>query len=103
MLSEDNGGSSAQLNWFPAIKINVTDEQIADDLNDEDNVTHSIIDEVNLTLIRSEVVVSKLENEKHENVIKAESQHSDLLPAVYEGIVLSLSSIDLLMSYDFID
>ncbi|XP_008558586.2 histidine protein methyltransferase 1 homolog [Microplitis demolitor] len=72
----------SNLTWFPATKINVTDEQtkISDDC-----LSIDVTEDVNLKVINVDNLVLDLNNDKYENIIKAESQHSDLLPAVYEG------------------
>ncbi|KAK0175432.1 hypothetical protein PV327_009183 [Microctonus hyperodae] len=85
--NDDNGDKNSELNWFPAVEINVTEEQIARDYDHEDENEFMInkICGMNIKLFRLENIVLKLKDNEHENIIKAESQHSDLLPAVYEG------------------
>ncbi|KAK0166121.1 hypothetical protein PV328_004568 [Microctonus aethiopoides] len=85
--NDDNGDKNSELNWFPAVEINVTEEQIARDYDheDEDDFMMNKICGMNIKLFRLENIVLKLKDNEHENIIKAESQHSDLLPAVYEG------------------
>lgn len=39
----------------------------------------------NIKLIRSDKVVKDLTKYNYQNIIEAETQHSDLIPAKYEG------------------
>ncbi|XP_043269831.1 histidine protein methyltransferase 1 homolog [Venturia canescens] len=76
--------SSGQLSWFPASEIKPTTEQIKSEYRNED-YTEFLVHNKKIKTIRSENLVLNLSNEDHENILKAESQHSDLLPAIYEG------------------
>lgn len=53
---------------------------------DEDDFKESeLFQDVRLRLIHTDKVAIDLQHENNENIVEAESQHSDLLPAKYEG------------------
>jgi hypothetical protein len=45
--------------------------------------------DVNLELVESDEVMKILQDNESSSAVTADSQHSDLLPAVYEGMSLS--------------
>ncbi|KAH0552021.1 histidine protein methyltransferase 1 homolog [Cotesia glomerata] len=71
----------SKLSWFPAKRIPVTEKTPS---SDKDCLSLQITEDLNLKVINVDNLVVNLSN-KYENIIKAESEHSDLLPAVYEG------------------
>ncbi|XP_011300889.1 histidine protein methyltransferase 1 homolog [Fopius arisanus] len=77
----DEKNSDAEIHWFPAREIQISDEQ----LSREYDTTSAGFSGINLKLVRSDNVALNVRNEEHENIIRAESQHSDLIPAIYEG------------------
>ena len=63
----------------------MTTEQIKKEYYSPDEYIYAEVSGVFLKIIHSDNLVMRLTNKDHKNIIKAESQHSDLLPAVYEG------------------
>ncbi|XP_063974620.1 histidine protein methyltransferase 1 homolog [Diachasmimorpha longicaudata] len=83
--TQDAGNNeSAKLDWFPAEEIQISDEEISK-FPEADERINATFGDVHLKLIRSDNVAFNLYSDEHENIIKAETQHSDLLPAIYEG------------------
>lgn len=89
---EKKEDSNGLLCWFPASEIQVTSEQTRKKFTSED-YTEFLVCNKNIKILRSENLISDLSCDDHENILKAVSQHSDLLPAVYEGDFLKHSSI----------
>ncbi|XP_015122438.1 histidine protein methyltransferase 1 homolog [Diachasma alloeum] len=89
-FSDDNSpaatgnNETAKLDWFPAREIQISGEKISE-LPGEDDTINTAFCGIHLKLVRSDNVAFNLESDEHENIIKAEMQHSDLLPAIYEG------------------
>lgn len=75
-------------------------EQIQEEYSPDD-YTETQICGIDIRVIRSDNVVVSLTKEDHENIVKAESQHSDLLPAVYEGntILQSLRQLEIIIDW----
>ncbi|XP_015509326.2 histidine protein methyltransferase 1 homolog [Neodiprion pinetum] len=74
------------LDWFPAVKIEVSHEQLSKKCCEDDDFKEcDLFYDVRLKLIHSDKVVIDLQQENCENIVEAESQHSDLIPAKYEG------------------
>lgn len=82
--SDNHEEETEKLTWFTASEIFVTEKNISKEFDPDDIIIINIC-EVNLRLLSLDKTVSKLDVVKHNNIIKAESQHSDLLPAIYEG------------------
>ncbi|XP_076180856.1 histidine protein methyltransferase 1 homolog isoform X2 [Ptiloglossa arizonensis] len=84
--AEENNISKEKLtiNWIPASKVEVLKSQIEKQYEPND-YAESIFSGYKLKLIRSERALHKLKQENCTNIIEAESQHSDLIPAKYEG------------------
>ncbi|XP_058807649.1 histidine protein methyltransferase 1 homolog isoform X2 [Phymastichus coffea] len=74
-----------QLNWLPARKIAIPSNFFQKNSNKIEFTYNYKVPSFELKLVDSEKVIIKLKEEKYENIIEAESQHSDLLPAKYEG------------------
>ncbi|KAF7993690.1 hypothetical protein HCN44_010285 [Aphidius gifuensis] len=85
---EENGNNyeekTEKLTWFAVSEIPVTEKNISKEFDPDDSININISD-VNLRLLNLDKTVLKLDSDKHDNIIKAESQHSDLIPAIYEG------------------
>lgn len=77
---------TGKLTWFAASEIFVTTKMISKEVDPDESININISD-INLRLLNLDKTVLKLESDKHDNIIKAESQHSDLIPAIYEGIL----------------
>ncbi|XP_031787778.1 histidine protein methyltransferase 1 homolog [Nasonia vitripennis] len=83
--TDKNCDKTNQLNWLPAKEIEIPQQYFKKNHESIDYVTNSAIPDFTLKLVDSDKVVIKLTEENCENIIEAESQHSDLLPAKYEG------------------
>ncbi|XP_012228662.1 histidine protein methyltransferase 1 homolog isoform X1 [Linepithema humile] len=81
---EDNEEEN-KLEWIPAFKFEITPEQIEAKYEFSYYRETNIFSDYNLKLIRSDKVVENLDKQNCQNIIEAESQHSDLIPAKYEG------------------
>lgn len=71
-------------------EISVTDENIYKEFNEKDTIDISFND-VKMKLLSPDKTVLNLKSDKHGNIIQAESQHSDLLPGIYEGTLSSFN------------
>lgn len=78
------------MSWLPAKKIEVPDKFFKKSCPAIEPKSNLGLTDFPLKLIDSEKVVIKLTEENCENIIEAESKHSDLLPAKYEGSIESL-------------
>ena len=74
-----------KLNWLPARKIDIPEKYLKKNCEVIDYINNLKLSDLPLKLVNHEKVVIKLTEENCENIIEAESQHSDLLPAKYEG------------------
>ncbi|XP_034950987.1 histidine protein methyltransferase 1 homolog isoform X2 [Chelonus insularis] len=81
---DDKNEENKNLTWLPATEIEITDEQFSKKLSERDYITITF-ENVELKMIKSESAILNLKAKKHDKIIKAESQHSDLIPAIYEG------------------
>jgi hypothetical protein len=75
-----------ELNWFSAKQIDLP-QQLFECNNCEkiNYISNTNFPNFPLKLVDSKKVVINLTEENCKNIIEAESQHSDLLPAKYEG------------------
>ncbi|XP_020294624.1 histidine protein methyltransferase 1 homolog isoform X2 [Pseudomyrmex gracilis] len=74
-----------ELEWISATKIEITPEQIQATYKTDSYIETKIFSHYNLGLIRSDKVLEDLTKQNYQNIVEAESQHSDLVPAKYEG------------------
>lgn len=74
-----------QLNWLPAKKIDIPTKFLKKNSEKIEFSLNHKVPGFEFKLVDSEIVVIKLKEENCENIIEAESQHSDLLPSKYEG------------------
>ncbi|XP_054015808.1 histidine protein methyltransferase 1 homolog [Hylaeus anthracinus] len=81
----DTNSKKSTINWIPASKVEVSESRVKKEYEPNDFSENVIFPGYKLKLIRSERALSKLKQENCINIIEAESQHSDLLPAKYEG------------------
>ncbi|XP_033323375.2 histidine protein methyltransferase 1 homolog isoform X1 [Megalopta genalis] len=82
---EDDIETKESINWIPASKICITELEITKQFESDDYTESIIFPGCKLKLIRSEKVLQHLKEENCVNIVEAESQHSDLVPAKYEG------------------
>lgn len=73
------------INWIPASKVEISELQIEKYYESNDYTEYLIFPDCKLKLIRSEKALHDLQKENCSNIIEAEIQHSDLIPAKYEG------------------
>ncbi|KZC07182.1 Histidine protein methyltransferase 1 like protein, partial [Dufourea novaeangliae] len=73
------------LNWIPASKVQISKSEIEKQFEPSDYTESVIFPDCKLKLIRSEKALENLIQENCVNILEAESQHSDLVPAKYEG------------------
>lgn len=74
-----------ELEWIPAFKLEITPEQVGVKYGTDYYTETKVFPDFNLKLIRSDKVVKDLTKHNCQNIIEAERQHSDLIPAKYEG------------------
>ncbi|XP_076765968.1 histidine protein methyltransferase 1 homolog [Xylocopa sonorina] len=84
---EDRGidTEKSTINWIPASEIEVSKLEIEKQYEPNDYTENVIFAGCNLKLIRSERALHDLKMKNCANIVEAESQHSDLIPAKYEG------------------
>ncbi|XP_076637602.1 histidine protein methyltransferase 1 homolog [Colletes latitarsis] len=82
---EDSDRKKLTINWIPASNVEVSESQIKKQYELNDYTENIIFSGYKLKLIRSERAVDELKQNNCTNIIEAESQHSDLIPAIYEG------------------
>lgn len=79
------------IDWIPASKVEISELQIEKYYESNDYTEYLIFPDCKLKLIRSEKALYDLQKENCSNIIEAEIQHSDLIPAKYEGrLILKL-------------
>ncbi|XP_076643359.1 histidine protein methyltransferase 1 homolog [Halictus rubicundus] len=90
-FSKDNDAKESDvqtkklINWIPASKVCMTESNITKEFESNDYIESIVFPGCKLKLIRSEKALQDLKEENCANIIEAESQHSDLVPAKYEG------------------
>ncbi|KAJ8682822.1 hypothetical protein QAD02_018614 [Eretmocerus hayati] len=82
---EEDKEKDDKLEWFSAKRISkpLEDYNVSNITNDQ--TTNVCYCDVKIKLVDSKTAFNKLAKENCQNIIEAESQHSDLLPAKYEG------------------
>nr|XP_050863349.1 histidine protein methyltransferase 1 homolog [Vespula vulgaris] len=85
--AEENNSNKEKsvLNWINASRIEVTPCDYDRNYESDEYIETKIFDEIKFKLIRSDKVLCNLIGNNSVNIIEAESQHSDLIPAKYEG------------------
>ncbi|KAL2750805.1 histidine protein methyltransferase 1 isoform X1 [Vespula maculifrons] len=85
--AEENNSNKEKsvLNWINASRIEVTPSDYDRNYESDEYIETKIFDEIKFKLIRSDKVLCNLIGNNSVNIIEAESQHSDLIPAKYEG------------------
>lgn len=75
------------INWIPASKVEVSESelQIENRYKPNDYRECLFFPDCKLKLIRFERALHDLQKNNCTNILEAESQHSDLIPAKYEG------------------
>lgn len=82
---EENKAQEKILTWNP-VKVIDTSKLEYDNLDfDNDFAEKEVFPNVKIKLINTNAVIEKLKQDNYETVVEAESQHSDLIPAKYEG------------------
>lgn len=81
---EDNK-EEEKLKWISASKLEITSDKILMKYETDDYTETETFPGYKLKLIRFKKVIQNLAEQFCENIINAESQHSDLIPAKYEG------------------
>ncbi|KAF3428664.1 hypothetical protein E2986_02207 [Frieseomelitta varia] len=85
ILEEDKDIKNSTLNWISASKVEVLEMQVEKQYEPVDYAENKIFPGCKLKLIRFEKALHDLQMENCTNIIEAESQNSDLIPAKYEG------------------
>ncbi|XP_011344983.1 histidine protein methyltransferase 1 homolog isoform X2 [Ooceraea biroi] len=80
-----DGEKKETLDWNLASKFQVTAEQLRTKYETDYYTETTAFPSFRLKLIRSDKVLEDLTKQNCQNIIEAESQHSDLVPAKYEG------------------
>ncbi|XP_029669302.1 histidine protein methyltransferase 1 homolog [Formica exsecta] len=83
--NEEDNDKKDELEWIPASKLEITSEQIGAKYETDYYTETKMFPDYNLKLIRCDKVVKDLTKYNCQNIIEAETQHSDLIPAKYEG------------------
>ncbi|XP_070169129.1 histidine protein methyltransferase 1 homolog isoform X3 [Polyergus mexicanus] len=84
-VNEEDNDKKDGLEWIPASKLEITSEEIGTKYETDYYTETKMFPDYNLKLIRSDKVVKDLSKHNCRNIIEAETQHSDLIPAKYEG------------------
>lgn len=84
IILEDNK-EGEKLKWISASKLEITPDKILMKYETDDYTETETFPGYKLKLIRFKKVIKDLAEQFCENIIDAESQHSDLIPAKYEG------------------
>ncbi|XP_011156662.1 histidine protein methyltransferase 1 homolog isoform X2 [Solenopsis invicta] len=74
-----------RLKWIPAFKLEITSEQIEAKYEADYYTETEVFPDCNLKLIRSDKITQDLTDQNCKIIVEAESKHSDLIPAKYEG------------------
>lgn len=74
-----------KVEWIPASKIQITAEHIGAKYEADYYTETEVFPGYNMKLIRFDKAMQSLAQQNCRNIIEAESQHSDLVPAKYEG------------------
>lgn len=77
-----------ELEWIPASKLQIAPEQIEERYEADCCTETKMFSNFNLRLIRFDKVMEhfiKMQKQNQRDIVKAELQHSDLIPAKYEG------------------
>ncbi|CAD1474524.1 unnamed protein product, partial [Heterotrigona itama] len=82
---ESKDMKNSTINWISASKVEVLEIQVEKQYEPVDYAENLIFPGCKLKLIRSERALHDLQMDNCANIIEAESQHSDLIPAKYEG------------------
>lgn len=82
--NEEDNDKKDELEWIPASKLEITSEQIGAKYETDYYTETKMFPDYNLKLIRCDKVVKDLTKYNCQNIIEAETQHSDLIPAKYE-------------------
>ncbi|XP_072767645.1 histidine protein methyltransferase 1 homolog isoform X2 [Anoplolepis gracilipes] len=83
--TDEDSDKKDKLEWISASKLEVTAEQIGAKYGADYYTETEVFPDYNLKLIRSDKVIKDLTKHNCQNIIEAETQHSDLIPAKYEG------------------
>lgn len=84
----ENGAEKKELEWIPASKFQITSEQIEKNYEADYCTKTKVFPGYNLKLIRFDKIMEDLISKWKQNqqdIVEAELQHSDLIPAKYEG------------------
>ncbi|XP_017752231.1 PREDICTED: histidine protein methyltransferase 1 homolog [Eufriesea mexicana] len=73
------------INWISASKVEISELQLEEQYEPNDYVECLVFPDCKLKLIKSEKALQDLQKQNCTNIIEAELQHSDLIPAKYEG------------------
>lgn len=83
--TEEESEQKGNLEWISASKLEITPEQIEAKYEADYYTETEVFSGCNLKLIRSDKVTQDLTDQNYQNIVEAESKHSDLIPAKYEG------------------
>ncbi|KAG5344614.1 MET18 methyltransferase, partial [Acromyrmex charruanus] len=84
-IDEVDSEQKDKLEWISASKLEITSEQIEAKYEAYYYTETEVLSGCNLKLIRSDKIMQDLTDQNCQNIIEAESKHSDLIPAKYEG------------------
>ncbi|XP_032666016.1 histidine protein methyltransferase 1 homolog isoform X2 [Odontomachus brunneus] len=85
---EEAGEKKEKLAWIPASKLQITSEQIEEKYEGDYCTETKVFPGYNLRLIRFDKIMENFIStwkQNQQNIVEAELQHSDLIPAKYEG------------------
>lgn len=85
ILEENKDMKNSTINWISASKVEVLEMQVEKQYEPVDYAENLIFPSCKLKLIRFEKALHDLRMENCANIVEAETQHSDLIPAKYEG------------------
>ncbi|XP_017886199.1 histidine protein methyltransferase 1 homolog [Ceratina calcarata] len=83
--TKDLDTKKSGIDWIAAAKVEISALEIAKEYEPNDYMENIIFPGCKLKLLRTETALNDLKKENYASIIEAESQHSDLIPAKYEG------------------
>lgn len=84
-VADEEPENSQSLDWFSAERIEISEKELSRKFEEDDFKDSQLFNDLTLKLIYTDKVVIALQHDNCKNIIEAESQHSDLVPAKYEG------------------
>lgn len=82
---EEKMETDEKIKWIAASEVLINSEELCSNYESVEYDEKKYLPNISLKLVKTDKVVTKLKVENCKTVIEAESQHSDLITAKYEG------------------